>query len=186
MCQRCFRCGWRVGAGSAVLKLASRLAVLPLCLWCCSANAVVENDFEPPAPWVEGTFTLPPPPDKAAFEPFYVSAVTNNDFYLDRHALVIGGDGVTRYTMVVRSSSGAETATFEGIRCQSAEWKMYATASRSGQWIPVRASAWRLIEESNLNRARAALAKEYICDNGIQVRSVPEILTKLRRSMSRY
>lgn len=129
---------------------------------------------------------LPPSPDKAELEPFYVSAVTNNDFYIDRRAIVIGEDGVIRYTMVIRSPSGAETATFEGIRCQSAEWRMYATASPSGQWIPVKNSTWRLIEDNGLNRARAALAKEYVCDNGTPATTVREILDKLRRSMSRY
>lgn len=168
------------------MKSVSWLAASLLSLFCCSANALVENDFEPPPPWVEGTFVLPPSPDKAALEPFYVSALTNNDFFLDRHAIAIGEDGVIRYTMVVRSSSGAQTTTFEGIRCQSAEWRIYATASRSGQWIPARNSKWRLIEDNGLNRARAALAKEYVCDNGIPARTVAEVLDKLRHSMSRY
>ena len=167
------------------MKSGSWLLASILALLSCSASALVENDFEPPPPWVEGTYALPPAPDSGALEPFYVSAVTSNEFFLDRRAISIGEDGVIRYTLVVRSSGGAETASFEGIRCESAEWRMYATATRDGKWIPVRSSKWRVIEESGLNRSRAALAKEYLCDTGVPLRSVREILDKLRQGMNR-
>lgn len=151
-----------------------------------SANALVENDYEPPPPWVEGAFALPPSPVGDELEAFYVSAVTNNDFFLDRRTISIGEDGVVRYAMVVRSFSGVQTATFEGIRCESGEWRMYATASRSGEWTAAKVSKWRRIEETGLNRSRAALAKEYLCENGFPVQTVRQALDNLRRSMRRY
>ena len=40
---------------------------------------------------------------------------------IDQRTQAIGEDGVVRYVLVVRSASGAESVSFEGLRCATGE-----------------------------------------------------------------
>jgi len=85
---------------------------------------------------------LPAYPRREALIPFFVSATTESDFLVDGASLSVADDGVVRYTLVARSRQGAESVSFEGIRCSSGEYRLYATgAGRQG--TPIKAP-WRL------------------------------------------
>ena len=44
-----------------------------------------------------------------------------------RTSLTVGTDGVVRYTVVVTSPAGARNVNYEGIRCDTYEWRLYAS-----------------------------------------------------------
>jgi hypothetical protein len=57
---------------------------------------------------------------------------------------------VVRYTVVVKSPAGAETVSFEGMRCESGERKLYAFGRADGQgggeWSRNRYARWDVIK----------------------------------------
>lgn len=174
----------RRGAGGAhrARRLASALSgVLALAPVALALAAPVEFG-DPDKGWTELNPDLPAPPEDNQLVEFYVSPVTSFHFALDQKSISIGSDGVVRFTLVATSSSGVRNARFEGLRCESNEFKIYAVARPDGQWERTREPAWKHIAESGNNREEAALAKDAICANGIAF-SVADILRHLKLSV---
>jgi hypothetical protein len=111
----------------------------------------------------EEAIRLPASPQEGNLREFYVSATTAHKFYIDAATLGVGKDGVVRYVLVVRTSGGATNTTYEGIRCESGEYKIYATGHRDGTWMPTRKGEWRSIVNKPTNRHHAALSRDYFC-----------------------
>ncbi|NYH13968.1 hypothetical protein GGD41_001196 [Paraburkholderia bryophila] len=84
--------------------------------------------------WVENKVdTLPPLPQDANLLPFAVSGNTPLQFAVDKNSLTVGTDGVVRLTVVVTSPSGARNVIYEGIRCDTYEWRQYAGPERGSR-----------------------------------------------------
>lgn len=91
----------------------------------------------------------------------------------------MGKDGVVRYTLVARSPQGAESVSFEGIRCGTGEVRRYATGRADGTWLR-HGTPWRPIEARSVQRWHNALAAEYFCPGGIPIGSPAEGADALR------
>lgn len=75
-------------------------------------------------------------------------------------------DYVTRLWLVVRSEQGAYNGTYEGIRCATGEYKIYAYANPAGR-KPLRVvnvPRWR---ETRMGSYRAELMQDYLCRNAL-------------------
>jgi len=131
--------------------------------------------------WREAKVEPPAYPEKSNLLPFFVSAASNFDFFIDARSLSVGEDGVVRYVLVVRSPQGAESVSFEGIRCSTSEVRIYATGA-SGGWSR-RASPWREIAPRSVQRWHNALRDEYFCPLGNPIGSPAEGVAALRRGM---
>ena len=94
---------------------------------------------------------------------FDVSAASDNRFYIDPESIAVGTDGVVRYTLVVRTPSGAENISYEGMRCDTREQKFYAFGRRDGTWVNARTSEWRRIEYQDINRQHGVLYRDFFC-----------------------
>jgi len=140
--------------------------------------------FSGPDPnWREGEIVYPPAFSGEGLREFYVSAASPNRFLVDENSLSVDSDGVVRYVLVVRTSGGAENVTFEGIRCESGERRIYATARADGGWSPARRSGWEPIGSGSYNQPRSALARNYFCDGSTMARDRAEVLRKLREAV---
>ena len=117
--------------------------------------------------WQEIAVTLPAPPAAANMLGFDTSAPTGLLFAIDGKTLAVGADGVVRYTLVVTSSSGVKNISYEGIRCDTYEHKLYALGHDDGTWSQARRSEWARISNAGANRAQAALAKDYLCSGKV-------------------
>jgi hypothetical protein len=139
-----------------------------------------DND-DPDAPkWTEDEAVLPAFPQDANLKEFYVSAVANNKFFIDAATLSVGKDRVVRYVLVIRTSGGAVNTTFEGMRCDSGEFKIYASGHRDGTWAKARSSEWRPIENKPVNRHHAALSRDLFCPIGSAIQTPDEGREALR------
>jgi len=138
------------------------------------------NDVEEAGPWQEEAATLPSLPKDENLLEFYVSAGTSNHFYIDGPSIAPGKDGVVRYTLVIRTSGGATNVTYEGIRCETRELKLYATGTSAGTWSRARKDEWRPIENKPVNRHHAALSRDLFCPAGAQIYSNEEGREALR------
>jgi hypothetical protein len=142
-------------------------------------SAEFDRDYDEKG-WGEIETQLPAAPKADNLLPFFVSATTDNKFMVDRESISVAVDGVVRYTLVVVSSSGAQNVSYEGLRCASAERRLYAFGRSNATWSKARANQWLRIEESTLNRHHAALYWEYFCPNGVVVRDAEEARMALR------
>jgi hypothetical protein len=132
--------------------------------------------------WVENQVdTLPPLPQESNLLPFEVSGNTPLQFAIDRNSLSVGTDGVVRYTVVVTSPSGARNVNYEGIRCDTYEWRLYAglNADHDG-WDRTVANEFSRIENGALNAYHAALYQDYMCANKMPTGKAPQIIENIR------
>lgn len=145
------------------------------------AGDPLESGLDPFAPMVfkEGVTTMPlNPPNKATLVPFYVSQHTIFKFSVDTDSILIGADGVTRYIVVMTNPSGGQQAQYEGIRCDSFQWRLYGTLE-NGSWKENPLSSWRAIQSNVPNRYQAALAQGAFCNFNSQEKSIRTILQSL-------
>lgn len=157
----------------ALARWSLCVALLPL--------PVLAADDDGDRAWSEAPVVLPAAPVEADLLPFEVSAASTNHFFIDRRSLSVGPDGVVRFTAVIRSPGGANNVTYEGIRCATAERRLYATGRVAGDWAPARVARWARIEMGGANHYHAALFAEYFCRNGGQTPVLREVLDALER-----
>ena len=161
--------------GSFALAVLAALAAAP-------AGADFDEDYEK-KPWQELAVQLPPAPDAAAQIPFYVSAATDNRFSIDRKSLSVDADGVIRYVLTIATAGGACNVTYEGMRCETREHRIYASGRLDGSWSKSRNNEWTRIRDVVANRHHAALFLEYFCPGGVIVGSTAEAIDALQRGV---
>ena len=134
------------------------LAISTLLLAC--AGDPIESGLDPFAPMVfkEGATTMPlTGPNKSTTLPFYVSNETIFKFAIDTSSILIGTDGVTRFIVVITNPSGGEQIQYEGIRCDSYQWRLYGNYENN-KWVQNPLSSWNMIKMHVPNRYQGALA----------------------------
>ena len=154
--------------------------LISLGLTACGGDPMVSG-LDPFAPSVfkEGTTTMPlNPPNPDKLQSFYVSPTTIFKFSIDTSSILIGADGVTRYIVVITNPSGDQQAQYEGIRCDSYQWRLYGSYE-SGAWRPNPLSQWKDIKLHTPNRYQAALAQGALCDFSSQEKSLKTVLKSL-------
>lgn len=140
-----------------------------------------EKNFEDETKtWQEVQAELPPAPNERDLVVFPVSGASHYRFSIDTYSLSIGSDGVFRYVLVATSDQGARNVTYEGIRCESMERKLYAIGQPNGSWVRSRDAVWVPIAEVGNNRQHAALMKEYFCPESYPARKLSEIVGRLK------
>lgn len=157
-------------------------SMLLVCLSACMGGrtALFESPGKPE--WKEDKLVLPAFPVEADLLPFQVGPSSNAAFFVDGRSLSLGSDGIVRYTLVVRTAGGAENVSYEGIRCETAERKLYAVGRERTEWIASRNAAWQRISDNSFNRQHAVLAKEFFCPPGSILPDRNEILRMLRNA----
>jgi len=123
---------------------------------------------------------LPPYPADESLIEFAVSDRNDNRFFIEEASLEVNPDRDIQYSLVVEAPGGARTVTREAIRCQSAEYRILAIGRRDRSWSEIAEPTWRRIEDTGLNRQRAALALEYFCEGPASVIDRDEALWNLR------
>jgi len=167
--------------GFIVLRLLVAIALLG-CLFGRPALADVDEDEgKDTRRWQERVVDLPVAPLPENLLPFYVSAATDNDFFVDASSLTVGPDGVVRYVLVIQSAGGARNVSFEGLRCETRERRVYAFGRPDGTWSKSRNDSWQRVRDVPANRHHAALFYDYFCPGGAIVTGADEARDALRR-----
>ena len=86
----------------------------------------IDYEFDNEKPWVEIQAELPPYPQTENLLKFDAGPASDNSHYVDAPSISVGEDAVVRFTLVIKSPSGAMNVSYEGIRCQTAEKRTYA------------------------------------------------------------
>lgn len=140
--------------------------VFALTLYSVTAGAEYDPKFDPGAvtPWRESETTLPAYPADPDLVEVPASAIDGFTLYIDRKSLSRGDDRVVRLTTVIASPTGARNVFYEGIRCDTREFKIYATGSSERQWRAFAAAQWQFIAAQERNGFRYQLYRHYVCD----------------------
>ena len=153
--------------------------VIALALAACGSPPRTESDWEkrslqgPPA---EEDVAPPAYPQPANLIEVRLPAAEGFRFFIDRTTLAVAKDGVVRYVLVARSSEGVRNVTYEGLRCPSAENRVFALGEPDGTWVTAR-SAWRAISAPR----HLALYRDFFCPGGEAIRSAAEGVRALER-----
>ncbi|KWR89651.1 CNP1-like family protein [Cupriavidus sp. IDO] len=159
------------GLTAAGLLLAATCLALAGCK--TTGKEMAEEDSTWINPFAPKTFQeaeamLPAAPVDANLIPFSVSGTGALSFAVDGKSVSVGKDKVVRYTVVTTSQSGARNVTFEGMRCDVFERKLYATLPTGAkEWIPNRSDygeTWHRMEAGARNAYAATLATDFFCE----------------------
>jgi hypothetical protein len=148
---------------SGLLLLASPKTVFP---------ALFDDEFDEKS-WQETEVRLPSFPQPENLLPFEVGAISDKQFLIDEKSISIGSDEVIRYSLVVVSSSGARSISYEGMRCATAERRAYAFGQADETWSRARSNRWVGIQGGS-NSHYVALFADYFCAIGRRAIMEPE------------
>ena len=160
--------------------LPALLLILPLTAY--AEWGQFDFEFENEKPWVELATQLPPVPKAENLVEFNVSSATRNRYFIDTASISVGEDKVVRYTVVIEATGGAKNVLFEGLRCETAERRMYAYGHPDGTWSRARNAGWEGIKLRSLLSYHKALFEDYFCPDGINVRDAKEAVRTLRQA----
>lgn len=129
-----------------------------------------ENEGVEDFVWKEGSNNLPGYPDNDdLLEVAGPQAYQNYQYLIDAENLIVGADGVVRYSIVIRSSSGADNVMHDGIRCTTNQIKNYAYGSTGmdgkKKFIPKLNAVWRPFRATGITAYGSILASNYYCSH---------------------
>ncbi len=129
----------------------------------CANKPPFKDEFESDKSWTEQMTQLPSYPDTTHLMAFDAGNVTNNQYLVDTSSIKIGEDGVIRFTLVIKSSTGAMNVSYEGIRCETDERKLYALGRDDKTWVQPRISEWQKLSNVRQFYAQRELSKNIFC-----------------------
>lgn len=130
--------------------------------------------------WKEAEVPTPPAFEIARLIPFEVTADSAIRFGLDPASISIGKDGVVRYVVVARSTSGVVTGLYEGIRCARGEFRTYARHNAGSGWAPAGNSEWKSIFAFGQSRHTLRLARLGACQENAPAQSAEALVRALK------
>lgn len=158
---------------------ASRILFLAaLCMG--FSGLVAAQLFSSQENWVESVVPPPPAFDTAKLVPIVMPRYMTLEFGVDPSTIVVTPDGVVRYVVVARNPSGGTTnAFYEGVRCATAEVKVYAR-SNGQEWEKATDPQWKPLRFQNSSYSRR-LAAQGLCGGAAPRGSVGEMMRELRQ-----
>lgn len=134
-----------------------------------------------PEPWKEVEVPAPAHWSVERAVEFQLGAQGTLRYAIDPQTVSIGEDGVARYVFIARSTSGAVNAFFEGVRCQTAEVKVYARWDPDARrWRDSGGEPWQALDVRGATRRAMQMARGGVCDGKSPNRSPSQIVNALR------
>lgn len=152
-----------------------------LCATLCAVAIGVNAQLATPNPdWQE--IEAPPPPafDVARLVPFDVSAGSALRYGVDLATISIGSDGIVRYVMVAQSSTGALNAFYEGIKCNTGEFKTYGRYDPANGWKRVDSPQWKSLWVTQVSKHTLRFARQGGCNGNAPPSTVEQIARDLK------
>lgn len=141
-----------------------------------------EADYESDTKaWREITAQMPAYPQAGNLVRVPTGTATSHAFFIDAASLALGEDGVMRYTVVTRTAGGATNVTFEGIRCETRERKLYALGRADGSWVRARKAEWQRVVLRDLTPYTHTLYHQFFCHERTRPTPVRIALDALRQ-----
>ena len=110
---------------------------------------------------------------------------SSHQFYVDAASVSVGEDGVMRYTTVVKTAGGATNVTFEGMRCETREQKLYALGRSDGTWVRARDPKWQRVVLRDRHRTHLRAVPRLFLSVTVTADAAQTALEALRRGATR-
>jgi len=150
---------------------------------CASHTPDMRSDWErrnlPAEPAPEEALALPKYPTGRLIE-LGVPDGGSFRYYVDPASVSAGRDGIVRYVLVARSPAGSDNVFYEGLRCMTRQYRIYALGRADGSWGG-RQGDWQPLAASSTQPWRAVLFRDYFCPQSDPVRSAAEAVQALER-----
>jgi hypothetical protein len=152
--------------------------------WAFAASAAHGQVMPVDPDWREAQVPPPPAVRQDGLVPLEIPGSALK-FGIDPASVSVGEDRVVRYVVVASSNTGAVNAIYEGIRCSSGEYKVYARYNPSGGWSVAQDFAWRSVHALPISRHTLLVARTGACIGHGTNRSATQIVHDLRSSVDR-
>jgi hypothetical protein len=106
-------------------------------------------------------------------------------FGVDPDSVTLGADGVVRYVLVGQNVDGVVNGMYEGIRCSSADVKVYARHDPDKGWVPMRDSEWTALRQGRHASTSLQVARQGACAGNAPNGSPRQIVLDLRSPANR-
>ncbi|MGE0347724.1 CNP1-like family protein [Hydrogenophaga sp.] len=146
-------------------KACLAVSALTFCFLCASPVTTYAQTSDPDTKlWQEAEVAPPARFRIDRLQMFEVKRDSALAYGIDPETLSVGDDGVVRYVLVARSSSGALNALYQGIRCETAEVKTYGRWDNRDSWNTDSKDEWQTLSFSGFTRPAMMLARAGICE----------------------
>ena len=135
--------------------------------------------------WRESEVPAPPDFDATRVIPLEMPRHMSVRLGVDPGTLRITSDGIVRYVMVAQSPSGTVNATYEGIRCLTAEVKVYARYTSSKVWSMISKPEWKSLRDNQPSPHALAFARQGACDGRSTAMSTPQAIVDKLKTVER-
>jgi hypothetical protein len=129
--------------------------------------------------FTEDSLKLPSFPGDAGLLEFSLRGASRHRYFIDRDSMSLGEDRVVRYSMVIKTSGGSTNVSYEGMRCKTSEYKVYAFGTRDGKWVEAHEPKWSAVG-STAGNFHFGLWADYLCNsesvNGNDVQDLIAVL----------
>src|ERR1700687_1379635 len=161
------------------------LCLLAFATWALPAGAQWREwdaDFdEDKKSWKEIEARIPPYPKPENLVRIQTGAATPHQFLIDANSVSLGEDGVMRYTVVVKTAGGATNVTFEGMRCETRQQKLYAVGHSDNTWVRARDPKWQRVVLRDLTPHHHTLYYDYFCPERTHATPPKQAIEALKR-----
>lgn len=157
-------------------------ALIGVCLSFTLQTSSYAQDEEVKKVFVESELRLPAAAEDKNLLLFHRSET--QQFFIDTKSLSIAEDGSFRYTLVAKSKAGAISTSYEGMRCETLEKRLFAFGRKDGSWSESRNHDWTSISSTDSNRHQSVLAWDYVCSYRRIVGNVDNIVQRIRKGES--
>ncbi|HYA36674.1 MAG TPA: CNP1-like family protein [Candidatus Methylomirabilis sp.] len=130
--------------------------------------------------WKESPTVIPSYPNDADLIAVPANDTDTLKIYLDRKSISRAPDLVLRYTLVVQSRSGARSVFYDGLRCETRQYKTYAIGTENHLFEPATNPQWQTIPRPEINAFRYQLYSRYFCNENSSARAPDEIVRLLK------
>ncbi|MDP3760239.1 MAG: CNP1-like family protein [Ramlibacter sp.] len=101
-------------------------------------------------------------------------------------SVALGSDGIVRYVVVATAPSGAVNAMYEGIRCKTGEYKVYARHNPGSGWVIAKDPQWLPLQSAPMPRHALTIARTGACVGHGTASSTAKIVSDLRAPVARF
>ncbi len=95
--------------------------------------------------WKEADVAAPAYPQDADLIAVALGPTDTLKVYVDTKSISRAADRGLRLSLVVESSSGTRNYFFDGIRCETREYKTYVIGSPENNFVPIKKPTWQAI-----------------------------------------